>query len=159
MRHGREFLSLWHMQQRPLTRMPQLCASNNNNNNNVFPFEFRMITCSLVDARSFSIHTPDVISEDGGNMFLRSVSTCLQNCTASGEWSCEFWCLLSGVAKVSVLLGYNATRMGNRIPKFREKAVSSSWMTDSFNNLDTYGGMILCHTHSCSFLSLHDYLY
>jgi len=41
--------------------------------------------------------------------------------------------------------------MGNRTPTFREKAVSSSWMADSFNNLDMYGGMILSHTHSYTF--------
>jgi hypothetical protein len=85
-----------------------------------------MTPCSLVDARTFSIHTPGVIPEDEKNGFLRSVNVCLQNCTASGERSCEFWCLLSGLAKISVLLGYNATWMGNRIPTFREKAVSSS---------------------------------
>jgi len=34
MRPGREFLSLWHMQQRTSTTKPQLCSSNNNNNNN-----------------------------------------------------------------------------------------------------------------------------
>jgi len=75
------------MQQRTLTTKPQLCASNNNNNNNniVFLLEFRMTPCSLVDARTFNIQTPDVIPEDGGNRFLRSVNTGLQSCAASGE--------------------------------------------------------------------------
>jgi hypothetical protein len=110
-----------------------------------FGLEFHTTPCSLVDARTFSIHTPYVIPQDGENRFLRSVIAYLRNCRAFGEWSCEFWCLLSGFAKFSFPLGYNATWMGNRIPTFREKAVSSFWMGDSFNNLDTFGGMILSH--------------
>jgi len=51
----------------------------------VFRLEFRMMPCSLVDARTFSIHITDVIPEDGGNTLLRSVNTCVQNCVASGE--------------------------------------------------------------------------
>jgi hypothetical protein len=49
--------------------------------------------------------------------------------------------------------------MSNRIPTFREKAISSYWMADGFNNLDTFGGMILSHTHSYSFLFMYDYLH
>jgi hypothetical protein len=48
--------------------------------------------------------------------------------------------------------------MGNGIPTFREKAVSSSWMADSFNTPDTYGGMILSqptYTVSYSYMIIY----
>jgi hypothetical protein len=41
------------------------------------------------------------------------------------DW-CQFWGFLNGVAEDSVLLKYDATSMGNRIPAFRCNAMSSS---------------------------------
>jgi hypothetical protein len=124
-----------------------------------FRLDFRMTLCSLVDARTFNIHTPEVIPEDGGNRFLRSVNTCLKTVQHLESDLASFG--VSSAMSLKFPFIWDTTLCGwvTAYQRFGGKVFSHlEWRIASIILIGTAVWSSLIPTHTV-FLSLRDYLY